>query len=378
MRKARDARLACGKAGRTKEVPPYYNPNLQTSRMVALRILTILVSTVVVASPISLTFPQNSGPKTTPGLDAVPGRVDTDVLDAPSERFDARNCPQTTVTLAQALARNPKDAHANLMLAQCSLELSDYAKAVAYASRAVELEPASSEAHLLLGRSYGLEAEREHSLLVAKKVRREFELAVQLDGDNLPARRDLMEFYLEAPWILGGSQAKAWQQVEAIAGHDLVAGHLARAEFWQHGRQFQRAEFEYRTTLELKPERVEPYFAIAEFYEKRGDAGGIETAIKPASSIRPDDPRLEYYRGVVGVLGAGRLADAERLLKSYLAGAPIRSDFPSRAAADEWLGRLCERSGRTQQAVEYYKTALQLDAHRRNAREALARLHVGG
>src|SRR6059058_2028612 len=128
-------------------------------------------------------------------------------------------------------------------------------------------------------------------------------------------------------------------------------------------------------SLELKLARVEPYFEMAEFYEKRGEAGEVEGALKAASLMQPLDPRLDYYRGVARVLDGGPFSEAEQFLKNYLSRAPVRSDFPSYAAAHEWLGRLYERSGRTRQAVEHYQMALRLDAHRREARQALARLH---
>ena len=296
-------------------------------------------------------------------------------LDAVTHPFDAGKCSEVSAAARRALAGNPKDAQADLWLARCCLELAEYDQAIIYAERTVDLEPGSSQAHLWLGRSYGLEAERAHSFLLARRVRREFETAVQLDPGNLAARRDLMEFYLEAPWALGGSQDKARRQAEAITARDAVEGHLARGAFWQDLRQPLRAEAEYREALELKPARVEPYFEIAEFYEKRGEAGEVEGAVKAASLMQPLDPRLDYYGGVARVLEGGPFSEAEQFLKNYLSRAPVRSDFPSHAAAYEWLGRLYEQSGRTRQAAEHYQSALRLDAHRREARQALARLH---
>jgi len=50
---------------------------------------------------------------------------------------------------------------------------------------------------------------------------------------NLLARRDLLEFYLSAPWFLGGGKDKGWRQAGAIAAIDPVEGCLARADYWQ-------------------------------------------------------------------------------------------------------------------------------------------------
>src|SRR2546428_3240143 len=173
------------------------------------------------ASPQSLQATQAPGPDRTRRLDAV------------THPFDAGKCSEVSAAARQALTRNPKDAQANLWLARCYFELAEYDQAVVYAERTVELEPGSSEAHLWLGRFYGLAAERAHSFLLARKVRREFETAVQLDPGNLAARRDLMEFYLQPPRGPGGSQDKAREQAEAIAARDSAEGHLAPPGFWQ-------------------------------------------------------------------------------------------------------------------------------------------------
>ena len=53
-----------------------------------------------------------------------------------------------------------------------------------------------------------------------KKVRTEFERAVELDPKNSEARADLAEFYIEAPSIVGGGKDKARAQAEALAGFD--------------------------------------------------------------------------------------------------------------------------------------------------------------
>ena len=50
---------------------------------------------------------------------------------------------------------------------------------------------------------------------LAGKVRNEFETAVRLDPNNVDARSDLGEFYLEAPGIVGGGRDKAEAQAQA-------------------------------------------------------------------------------------------------------------------------------------------------------------------
>jgi len=101
----------------------------------------------------------------------------------------------------------------------------------------------------------------------------------------------------------------------------------------------------------------------------------MDAATEAASRINAKDPRLAYYKGVAWVLKAQNLPEAEKSLKAYLLRAPSRSDFPSRAAAEEWLGRLYELQGKAREPAEHYRAALELDPKRARAREALRRLH---
>ncbi len=197
---------------------------------------------------------------------------------------------------------------------------------------------------------------------------------MRLDPRNLLAQRDLIEFYLEAPGMVGGGDDKAWRQVEALAAIDAAEGHLARAAMWAKDKKPDRAEADYRAVIAARPERAGPYLEVADFYEQRRDAVHMEEAVEAAAAIEPPHPQLLYSRGVVAILRGGRDADAERLLRRYLESVPPRSDLPSKAAAREWLGLLYERQGRIDAAVDEYRSALQLERDRRGARDALRRL----
>lgn len=288
--------------------------------------------------------------------------------------YDAGEYVKVTSLMTETLARDPQNTQANLWLARCYIELGDFDQAIRYARQAVALEPNSSQAHLWLGRAYGRKAERAKSFFLARNVRREFEKAVQLDPQDLSARRDLAEFYVEAPWIVGGSRDKAWQQAEAIASRDPVEGALARAAIWKDADQPDKAAAEYRRLLKSKPRDIRAYFEMADFYQTQSDAANLETATQAAAALDSNDPRLAYYRGVARVVGGRELAEAEKLLLAYLARTPNRSDYPSHASAYVWLGRAYEAEGKVQDAARQFRAALQLDPGRSEARRGLGRL----
>ncbi|MGH7963650.1 MAG: tetratricopeptide repeat protein [Candidatus Binatia bacterium] len=113
----------------------------------------------------------------------------------------------------------PAEAAGAFYLGRIAFKEEQYDRAVEWLEKAVQLAGGNSEYHLWLGRAYGHQAQRATVIqqpLLARKVKEHFEKAVALDPDNLAARSDLMDYYLTAPSLLGGSKEKAQKQAEEI------------------------------------------------------------------------------------------------------------------------------------------------------------------
>jgi len=294
-------------------------------------------------------------------------------LEAARQQFEAGSYSEAIRTLQSAVASKPQDARLSFWIGRSYYELNDLKDASEQLERAVKLDPNDSEYHDWLGRAYGQEADRSNSFWLARKARQQFEEAVRLDPRNILARRDLAEFYAQAPWILGGSRDKAREQIAAIAALDKVEGALAQAEFYKDIKKLDQAGAYYRQVIEWKPNRVGPYFEVADFYIRSHDVAHIKEAAGLAAAINPADPRLTYYRGVVQAL-EDNLSDAEADLKAYLARTPQRSDYPSHAVARMWLGVVYEKMGKRLEAAEQFRAALGLDPDLEYAKQSLQRL----
>ncbi|HEV2499105.1 MAG TPA: tetratricopeptide repeat protein [Terriglobia bacterium] len=288
--------------------------------------------------------------------------------------FQAGKFHEASATLTGALQKTPANAASEILLARCYYEMGDWDNAILHAESAARLDPSNPESHVWLGQAYGRKAESQRSFALALKARRQFEQAVALGPTDLDARRDLMEFYLEAPWILGGSKDKARKQAAAIATLDPVEGTLARAQYDESTGDASSVQAEYRHVLDLKPDRVGPYLEVADNALARRDAPELNAAVSGAEKVNPTDPRIAYYRGVAHIMEGQRLPQAEHDLKSYAAHAPDRRDYPSHASALSWLGTLYERLGKPNLAMIEYEAALQLDPNFLTARKALVRL----
>src|SRR6185436_17053806 len=121
------------------------------------------------------------------------------------------------------------------------------------------LAPDNAEYQRWLGRIYGAKAEESHSFFMARKVKSAFEAAVRLAPRSIEARRDLMQYLVEAPWIVGGSKDKAREQVQAIAQLDPLEGRLAQAAFLTEQKKWKEAEAEYLAAVSQHPQRFDAY-----------------------------------------------------------------------------------------------------------------------
>ena len=134
---------------------------------------------------------------------------------------------------------------------------------------------------------------------------------MRLDENDLEAQRDLIRYLLTAPGIVGGSEGAAEQRIHALTAVDPTEAALAQADLFASRKKFDAADGEYRKILNMKPHRIGVYFEIAEYYRDRGDAARMSEAIEAGAPLAPADHRLDYYRGIVLVLGNRSPAEAE-------------------------------------------------------------------
>jgi tetratricopeptide (TPR) repeat protein len=266
----------------------------------------------------------------------VASKEDTTVDVARSD-FNLGNYGEAVKRLTAALEVAPRDPAINYWLARSYYEQRKYEEAVKYAEAAVKLAPENAEYQRWLGRAYGEKAEQSRSFFLARKVKQAFEAAVRLAPRSIEARRDLMQYLAEAPWIVGGDKDKAREQVLAISKIDPMEGHLAQAAYSSAQKKWKDAEAEYLAAVDLHPTSIEPYMEAAEFFAQRKDANSLDRILSCARTVNGRDPRLDFYQAIVLILRRTDQPAAERLLTAYIANVPERSDYPSHNEARRWL-----------------------------------------
>jgi tetratricopeptide (TPR) repeat protein len=300
--------------------------------------------------------------------------------DVPQEAktlFASGDYSKAIEVLNHAATTAPNDAAVQHLLARCYFESEQFDKAISAAEKSVKLQPQNSAYHELLGRAYGEKAARSgwfSALSLAKKARKEFETAVQLDDHNFAAMQAMIEFDCSAPGIAGGGEDKARPEIQRLSELDAAEGRYAAGNCRRQRKDDAAANVEFQKALALHPKSVDLIYDIGDYYMKRDQADGLAIVIKEGERADAADPRGDLFPAVLLVLQKQKPAESARLIREYIARAPKRNNYPSKAMAHYWLGRIEENQNHASSAKLEYQEALNLEPKNRYANQALKRL----
>lgn len=255
----------------------------------------------------------------------------------------------------------PGDALANFLLSQIRNAFHDRQSPLPLAEKAVQLDGRTAKYHRQLAEVLGVTAQYSgmlRQLILARRFRKEIGIALDEDPRDLQALRDLMEFYLLAPGIVGGDKDQARAVASRIEGLDVAAGLMARArlaDFYKEpgnaqaflrkavARQPQNyrarialaaeylasdrrhddlAEQQAREALAIDCSRVDAYSVLAAVIAARGNWAELDRLLATAEQEVPDD-LTPFYRAAETMLAWHReWPRAARLLRRYLAAEP--------------------------------------------------------
>lgn len=248
-------------------------------------------------------------------------------------------------------------------------------EAIREAEKSVSLAPNNSAYHLWLGRAYGQKAEKVNVLRqagMAGKVRDQFERAVALDGNNVAARSDLAEFYVDAPGMMGGGTDKAKAQADAVMAKAPATAHFIEAKIAEKAKDHATAEKKYREAIEGSKTPAEQWLNLASFYKDRKQMKEMQDAVRKAAGA-PHKSAAVLSDAAGMLFEAGQdLPLAAELAKKYLAAADKDEEAPA-FKTHLLLGRILEKQGNPDGAKKEYEAALALAKDFEPAKKALGR-----
>jgi len=272
--------------------------------------------------------------------------------------------------------RSAPTAEAYNFLCRAHFELGAWDAGIPACEKAIAVDPGSGLYHLWMGRIYGEKADHSGFLSaagLAKKVRTEFERAVELSPENWEARTDLAEFYMEAPGIVGGGKDKALAQAEQLAKLNPAMAHWVQARLAEKNKDSAGAEKEYRAAIEASQGGARAWLNLAGFYRHTDRVDEMEQALRTMET-RPPDHSAALPDGAGMLLKSGRdLPMATRLARRYLSSSDLIEEAPA-FKVHSLLGELLEKQGDRTAAAEQYRAALTLAHSYHRAEEGLKRV----
>jgi len=292
-----------------------------------------------------------------------------------SALFEGRRYAEAREAFERDLRANPADARAAYYLGRIALVDGDAGKAQEWLERAVKLDRRNASYHHWLGRAYSREALRAGKLRqmkLAGRIRDEFKQAVALDPNDLEARFDLLQYYVVAPGIVGGSEERAREQAAEIRRRNAFRGRLAYGAIAEDAKDNATAEREYAAAVTEYPDSLVGAYTLVAFYTRRKQYDRAFDLCERLVRER-QDPVAQYHIGRVASVSGERLDRGAEALRAYLAHRPSDTD-PSLASAHYRLGMVYEKQGRRDLAKQEYATTVQLDPKQSDAKEALKRV----
>jgi len=279
--------------------------------------------------------------------------------------------------LQKTVDTSPGNAEAQNLLCRAFFTLGQWDRGIAACQKAIALDPNNSRYHLWLGRIYGEKADKAGFLSaagLAKKVRSEFELAVQLNPKSIDARTDLAEFYLEAPGLVGGGRDKAEAQAHTLAELDPVKAHWVRGRLAEKKKDFGSAETEYREAIDASHGTANSWLNMAIFYRHIGHLDQMENAIQHAAAAQMDSTGALVDAAELLIRTKRDMPESARLLRQYLSSQSTVEQAPA-FKAHYLLGTVLEQQGDKQAAAVEYRAALSMAKDFQLAHQALDRVN---
>jgi tetratricopeptide (TPR) repeat protein len=277
--------------------------------------------------------------------------------------------------LQQLTNASPAEPDARLWLGKAYLKIREWDKAVHEIEKAVQLRPANARYYLWLGRACGAKA--AHSFFAkaygwARRVAKEFETARSLAPRDLDIRFDLLEFYLEAPSLVGGGKSKAEEEAKEIAKLNPSKGYTARAIIFQKTKKWDLAKNEFMQATVDYPD-ADSYRDLAEYLFDQKDYEGALIYAKKSLKLNSESKGARLLAAASSIRLHSDIEYASRTLQE-LAEGTLDDDDPAFEEVHYWRGEYYLEKSDKENARKAFQTALLYDPDYDEAKKGISKL----
>lgn len=304
------------------------------------------------------------------------GQADT-ALASGLALFSAGNRAAATPLLEPYAKTN---AVAAFDLGRAALDDGHFGPAVDWFERAVALDPNNPMYWDRLGQAYAghaLESDFFMKYKLAHRCKAAFEKAVALDSTNLDARTDLIEYYAQAPGIVGGDRQRARAMAVVLGQMAPYAGLESMLLTCRVARDSTCVLATADSLMAAFPDSSLGFVARADWFADGEQYDSAFAILDRRLAVRPDEWQTLYAFGSVGARSGRRLDDAATALERFIAS-PIGANPAKRvqlARAHRRLAQIFAQTNLRDSARAEYELAVTIDPRDGDARKALKAFH---
>ena len=304
---------------------------------------------------------------------AVAARLDAQCAASTQRLISDQKYDEARAEVDALLKKNPSDDAALHCMGRIYVAMDKPSDAIGWFEKAVKANDKSSAHHLWLGNALGEQASHTNKLklpFLARRVKGEFDKAVDLDPTSLDARHGLIQFYSQAPGVMGGSMDKAKEQAREIGKLDAIRGHTEMAALLERDKDFTGAERELSAVVTAAPDSALGYNALGNLYRRQKRYADAVVVYEKLLHAKPDAVNAHLLIGLNLKL-AGENERAEHEIKQWLSAPPKDAPPQNLSAAHQFLGDIYGAQSRKDAARAEYQLALQINPKNADAKKGL-------
>lgn len=170
------------------------------------------------------------------------------------EMFQNKQYAKAEVVLSTYLNDSPNDVKALELLGDTFAHQENWDEAIVIYKQLVEVEPLSANYHYKYGGVLGLKAMNSNKIIaffLVDDIEEELKLAAKLDPNHIEVRWALIDFYIQIPNLIGGSEEVALGYAEELEVLSQVDGYLSKGYIYEYNDEPELAEQYYRMAIEV-------------------------------------------------------------------------------------------------------------------------------
>lgn len=272
--------------------------------------------------------------------------------------FKQENFSKAKPIFESHIKQNPSDKKTQEYLGDIAAYNKEWDTAITYYEALKNADEKNTNYHFKYGGALGMKAlsvSKIRAVSYISDIKQHLERAAELDPKHIESRWALVEFYIQLPGIIGGSEKKAISYANELGAISKVDGYLANGYIAEYTDRPKDAEGFYKRAIEIGGS-PHTYEKLSNLYEKNNQPK--EAIATTSESLKKHQRNQLNYQ--IGKISAQYNLEPEygiECLSQYLANYTIKDGVPK-----DWayyrLAQIYKNLGKKEIALTWINKAL--------------------